>query len=48
MSVVDLRELVESYAYRFFKENEKEYHRKLGKNLGWKEMAKEIDWKDLM
>jgi len=47
MSVVNLKELVENYAYKFFKENEKEYHRKLGKSYGWKEMAREIDWKGL-
>lgn len=47
MSVVNLKELVENYAYKFFKENEKEYHRKLGKSYGWKEMVKEIDWKSL-
>jgi hypothetical protein len=36
--------MIDNYAYRFFKENEKEYHRKIGRSLGWKELAKEIDW----
>ena len=44
-SVVNLKELIDNYAYKYFKENEKEYHRKLGKNTGWREMSKEIDWR---
>ena len=47
MSVVNLKEIVENYAHRFFKENEKEYYRKLGKSHGWREYVKEIDWKYL-
>ena len=45
MTVVSLNELVEAYACKFFKENEKDYYRRLGKSYGWKELVKEIDWK---
>ena len=47
MSVINLKEIVENYARTFFKENEKEYYKKLGKSLGWKELHKEIEWKKL-
>jgi hypothetical protein len=47
MSVVNMKDLIENYAYKFFKENEKEYYKKMGKSYGWKEMTKEIEWKGL-
>jgi len=33
MSVVNLKDLVESYAQKFFKENEKEFYKQMGKKL---------------
>ncbi len=45
-NIVNLKDLVESYAHKFFKENEKEYYRQLGKHCGWKELVKVIDWKN--
>ncbi len=47
MSVVNLRDLIENYARQFFKENERDYYKKLGKSIGWKELTKEIEWKKL-
>ncbi len=47
MTIVNLKEIVEAYAHKFFKENEKEYYRQLGRNCGWKEMHKEINWRNL-
>lgn len=46
MSIVNLKDLVENYAHKFFKENEREYHKIIGRNSSWKEMVKEIDWKN--
>jgi hypothetical protein len=46
MSIVNLKELVENYAYKFFKENEKEYFKRIGRAVGWKELTKEFDWKN--
>ncbi len=46
MSVVNLKDLVESYAQKFFKENEKEFYKQMGKNCSWRELVKEINWKN--
>jgi hypothetical protein len=47
MSVVNLKDLIENYARLFFKENERDYYKKLGKSVGWKELTKDINWKKL-
>ena len=47
MSVVNLRDLVESYAHKFFKENEREYQKIIGKNSLWRDLVKQVEWKNL-
>ena len=46
MSIVNIKDVIEAYAHTFFKENEREYHKLIGKNTSWKECVKEIDWKN--
>ena len=46
MSIIDLKELVENYAFKFFKDSERSYYKKFGKAVGWRELSKEIDWKN--
>ena len=48
MSFVNLRDLVESAAHKWYKDNEKESMRaKWGRSYNWKELTKEIDWRSL-
>ncbi|CAF0967600.1 unnamed protein product [Rotaria sordida] len=48
MGLVNLRDLVESSAHRWYKENEKDTMKaKWGKTYNWKELIKEIDWRSL-
>lgn len=46
MSIVNLKDIVDSYAHKFFKENERDYHKIIGKNTTWNELVKEIEWKN--
>lgn len=46
MSVVNIKDLVESYAHKFFKDYERDYYKKLGKNVGWRELQKEFNFKN--
>jgi hypothetical protein len=46
MGLVNLREMVEAAAHRWYKENEKDATKaKWGKTYNWKELVKEIDWR---
>jgi hypothetical protein len=46
MGLVNLREIVETAAHRWYKENEKDSTKaKFGKTYNWKELVKEIDWR---
>ncbi len=46
MGLVNLREIVETAAHRWYKENEKDSTKaKWGKTYNWKELVKEIDWR---
>ena len=47
MSVVNLKDLVEAYAHKFFKENERDFYKQMGKHCNWRELTKVIDWKNL-
>ncbi|CAF0844549.1 unnamed protein product [Adineta ricciae] len=48
MGLVNLRDLVESTAHKWYKENEKDSMKaKWGRTYNWKELVKEIDWRSL-
>ncbi|UJR10225.1 hypothetical protein I4U23_014438 [Adineta vaga] len=48
MSIVSLRDLVESAAHKWYKENEKDSMKaKWGRTYNWKELVKEVDWRSL-
>ncbi len=48
MGLVNLRDLVESAAHKWYKENEKDSMKaKWGRTYNWKELVKEIDWRSL-
>ena len=48
MSLVNLRDLVESAAHKWYKDNEKDSMKaKWGRTYNWKELSKEIDWRSL-
>ncbi|CAF0755049.1 unnamed protein product [Rotaria sp. Silwood1] len=48
MGLVNLRDLVEAAAHKWYKDNEKDSTRaKWGKTYNWKELVKEIDWRSL-
>lgn len=48
MGLVNLRDLVETAAHRWYKDNEKDSMKaKWGKTYNWKELVKEIDWRSL-
>ena len=48
MGLVNLREIVEIAAHRWYKDNEKDSMKaKWGKTYNWKELTKEIDWRSL-
>ena len=48
MNLVNLRDLVETAAHKWYKENEKDSMKaKWGKTYNWKELIKEIDWRSL-
>ncbi|CAF1246377.1 unnamed protein product, partial [Adineta ricciae] len=48
MSLVNLKDLVESAAHKWYKENEKDSTKaKWGRTYNWKELVKEIDWRSL-
>lgn len=42
--IVNLKDLIESYAHRLFKENEREYYKAIGKQCNWRDLGKEINW----
>ena len=42
--IINLKDLVDSYARKLFKENEREYYKAIGKQCSWRDLAKEIDW----
>lgn len=42
--VINLKDLIETYAYQLFKENERDYIKAIGKQCSWKDLHKEIDW----
>lgn len=46
MSVVNLKDIVENYAHKFFKENEREHQKTIGKSISWRDLVKEIEWKN--
>jgi hypothetical protein len=41
-----VNDLIEDYAHRFFKANEKSYYKQMGKAVGWKELHKEFNFKN--
>ncbi|CAF0805304.1 unnamed protein product, partial [Rotaria sordida] len=46
MGLVNLRDLVESVAHKWYKDNEKDSIKaKWGRTYNWKELIKEIDWR---
>jgi len=48
MGLVNLKDLVESAAHRWYKDNEKDSMKaKWGRTYNWKELVKEIDWRSL-
>jgi hypothetical protein len=48
MGLVNLRDLVEITAHKWYKENEKDSMKaKWGRTYNWKELVKEIDWRSL-
>ena len=48
MGLVNLKDLVESTAHKWYKDNEKDSMKaKWGKTYNWKELVKEIDWRSL-
>ena len=48
MGLVNLKDLVESAAHKWYKDNEKDSMKaKWGKTYNWKELTKEIDWRSL-
>lgn len=47
MSIAYINEIVESYALRFFKECERDLYKKIGKDCGWKDLVKNINYKKL-
>lgn len=48
MGLVNLRDLVETAAHRWYKDNEKDSMKaRWGKTYNWKELIKEIDWRSL-
>ncbi len=44
MSLVNIKDIVEKYAQKFFNENEKEYQKLMGRGVQWKDLVKVIDW----
>lgn len=47
MSIINLKDIIEDYARQFFKSSEKPFYRRIGRQTGWKDLRKEIDWKRL-
>ncbi|CAF4019681.1 unnamed protein product, partial [Rotaria magnacalcarata] len=48
MGLVNLRDLVETAAHKWYKDNEKDSMKaKWGRTYNWKELVKEIDWRSL-
>ncbi|CAF1432848.1 unnamed protein product [Didymodactylos carnosus] len=48
MGLVNLKDLVEASAHKWYKENEKDSMKaKWGRTYNWKELVKEIDWRSL-
>ncbi|CAF0904572.1 unnamed protein product [Adineta steineri] len=48
MGLVNLRDLVEATAHKWYKDNEKDSTKaKWGRTYNWKELVKEIDWRSL-
>jgi hypothetical protein len=46
MGLVNLRDIVETAAHKWYKDNEKDSMKaKLGRTYNWKELVKEIDWR---
>jgi len=44
MSLVNIKDLIDKYAQAFFAENEREYHKQVGRNTQWKDLVKVVDW----
>jgi hypothetical protein len=48
MGLVNLRDIIETAAHRWYKDNEKDATKaKWGRTYNWKELIKEIDWRSL-
>ena len=48
MGLVNLRDIIETAAHRWYKDNEKDATKaKWGRTYNWKELVKEIDWRSL-
>jgi len=46
MGLVNLRDIIETAAHRWYKDNEKDSTKaKWGRTYNWKELVKEIDWR---
>jgi hypothetical protein len=47
MSIAYINEIVENYAHKLFKDYERDLYKKIGKDCGWKDLVKNINYKKL-